>query len=114
MEKPLQTIRILVVIALIALVAYSAIDLAIRYRVTVGSPWERLIVAGRDSATILWQRFVIIVAGLAGSLGELADWLNEPALKEAIQASLKPEYVAVFTVAVALVTIVARKRTLGR
>lgn len=108
----MQIIRFIIIAAIITLVVYTAVDLWLRYRDAVGSPWQRLLSAGRDSATILWQRFVIVVTGLAGTLGEAADWLNEPALKDAITAALKPEYVAAFTIAVALITIAARKRTL--
>jgi len=110
----MQTVRFLIVVALVALALYTAFDLYRRYRMTPGSPWQRLVAAARDSATILWQRFVIIVTGLVGSLGEVADWFNEPALKDAIQAALQPEYVAIFTVLVAFITIAARKRTLGQ
>lgn len=54
----------------------------------------------------------MIVGSITGAAASAADYFNEPAIADAIKSVLKPEYVAAFTVFVAIVTIWARKRTL--
>jgi hypothetical protein len=74
--------------------------------------WQRLLAAGRQSATILWQRFTIALAALADVLVWLADFFNAPGVAEPIKSVLQPHYVAGFVVAVAIVGELARRRTL--
>ncbi len=83
-----------------------------QYRASTATGWRRYLDAAEGSATILWQKFVIAVTALAGVLSQAADYFNDPSISSAIQSVLKPQYVAAFTIAVALVTIWARKRTL--
>jgi hypothetical protein len=83
-----------------------------QYVSATGTIWQRLLQAAQGSATILWAKFTILVAALAGWLGEGATYLGDPSIASAIQAALKPEYVAIFTIFVMVVTVWARKRTL--
>lgn len=106
--------RMLVTAALIALVAFLAYDFVSEYRAAVGSAWERAIAAGKGSATILWARLTMLVAALSDLLTQAADWLNAPGVADGIRSVLKPEYVAVFVVGLALVTELARRRSLNR
>jgi len=98
---------------LAATLLYVVIDFVRSYCAAVGSTWQRMLAAGRHSATILWQRFTIALAALADVLVWLADLLDAPAVAEPIKSVLQPQYVAVFVVAVAIVGELARRRTLG-
>ena len=99
-------------IALIAALVYVVIDFVRAYRVAVGTVWQRLLATGRNSATILWQRFTIALAGFADALVFVADLLQAPTVAETIRSVLQPQYVAVFVVLVAVVGELARRRTL--
>jgi len=108
----MHTLRVILALAAVGLAAYIVTVFVMEYREARGSVWERLLEAARDSATILWQKFVIIVAAGGASLGQFTDLIDQPELKSGIQAAMKPEYVAAFTIAVALISWWARKRTL--
>jgi hypothetical protein len=108
----MQTFRLILSLGALALAAYIVFTFAREYREAKGSTWDRLLEASRDSATILWQKFVILVAAVGASLGQLADMIDQPELKESIQSALKPEYVAAFVIGTALVSWWARKRTM--
>jgi hypothetical protein len=97
---------------LLAALIYVVVDFVRCYRAATGTVWQRLLATSRHSATILWQRFTIALAGFADALVWLADLLNSPGVAEPIKSVLQPQYVAVFVVAVAIVGELARRRTL--
>ena len=97
---------------LLAALVYVVIDFFSSYRAAAGTLWQRLLATSRESATILWQRFTIALAGFADALVWLADLLNAPGVAEPIKSVLQPQYVAVFVVTVAIVGELARRRTL--
>jgi len=97
---------------LLAALIYVVADFLRSYWTATGNVWQRLLAAGRQSATILWQRFTIALAALADVLVWLADLFNAPGVAEPIKSVLQPQYVAVFVVAVAIVGELARRRTL--
>jgi hypothetical protein len=103
-----------VTLIVLAIVGYVVVDFVREWRKAEGSLWDRLVAAGKGSATILWARFTIIVGALADLLVEVADWLNAPGVADGIKMVLQPEYVGAFIVAVALISEVARRRTLGK
>ena len=98
-------------VALLAI--YIAFTFIREYREAQGSTWDRLLEAGRDSATILVQKIAILISGIGSVTALLGEWLDIPGLKEAVQSALKPEYVVAFVVVTALVSWFARKRTMG-
>lgn len=93
-------------------VAYIFFDFITSYAAATGTVWQRLLQTGKNSITILWQRFVILVTGLSGGLVYLADYLNAPGVSDAIKAVIQPQYVAGFVIAVAIISELARRRTL--
>ena len=97
---------------LLAALIYVVVDFVRSYRAAAGTVWQRLLATSRHSATILWQRFTIALAGFADALVWLADLLNAPGVAEPIKSVLQPQYVAVFVVTVAIVGELARRRTL--
>ena len=98
---------------LIAALVYVVIDFVRSFHAAAGTVWQRLLATSRNSATILWQRFTIAVAGLADALVFLADLLQAPNVAETVRSVLQPQYVAVFVVVVAVVGELARRRTLA-
>jgi hypothetical protein len=100
-------------LVLFAALVYVVVDFIRAYKSASGTVWQRLLATGRHSATILWQRFTIALAGFADALVWLADLLQAPGVAEPIKSVLQPQYVAVFVVAVAVVGELARRRTLG-
>jgi hypothetical protein len=94
------------------LVLYFLYDAVTGYIAATGTVWERLLAAGKGSATIVWSRFVVMVSGLSGGLVVAADYLNAPGVASAVQSVIQPQYVMAFTVAIAVITEFARRRTL--
>ena len=99
-------------LVLLAALAYVVIDFIRSYRAAVGTVWQRLLATGRESATILWQRFTIALASLADAVVWLAELLNAPGVAEPIKSVLQPQYVAALMVTIAVVGELARRRTL--
>ncbi|HEY1361496.1 MAG TPA: hypothetical protein VGF60_04580 [Xanthobacteraceae bacterium] len=106
--------QMLIDVLVLAALAYVAIDAVRSFTRAAGSLWQRLLAVGKQSSTLLWQRFVVLVAGLADALAWAADLLGEPSVASALQAHLKPSTVAAVMVAVAIVSELARRRTLRR
>jgi hypothetical protein len=77
-----------------------------------GTVTDRLIAAGKDSLTIAWSRFTIIVTTGASALAEFATYLGDPEVSDVIRELLQPQYVAVFLIGSAVITEWARRRTL--
>lgn len=102
----------IVSLALIALLVIFGILFAKQFATAQGDIFSRILAAGRNSATIAWQRFVIIISTAAASLSFVADYFNAPGVSDAIKSVLKPEYVAAFVVGVALISELARRRSL--
>jgi hypothetical protein len=99
------------VIAAIAI--YFAIDAYMAYKGAAGTMVQRMLAAGKQSATILWSRFVVMVTAMTGALAWVADMAGQPSIAQAIQAAVKPQYVAMVTVAIAVIAELARRRTLA-
>jgi hypothetical protein len=97
-----------------AALIYIVVDAVMSYRAAVGSVWQRLLAAGKDSATILWARFVVVAAWIVNALVWLAELLNAPNVAAAIQQYGGPKTVAAIMVTVAFITELARRRTLGQ
>lgn len=99
-------------LVLLASFLYVAWDFYADYRAAAGTVWQRLLASGKESATILWTRFTVLVTALSNSLVWVAGLLGAPGVEDSIKAALQPAYVAGFVVAIAIVTELARRRTL--
>lgn len=93
----------------VALVTFIVYDFVMEFKAATGTTWERLLAAGKQTETILWARFVALVGCLTQLLVQGADWLNAPGVADSIRTVMKPEYVAVYIVAIAFVTEFARR-----
>ncbi len=108
----MSVIAVVVDLAVAALVAYFIYDGVQEFASKTGTVWERLLAAGKDSVTILWGRFVVIVSGLSGGLVVLADYLNAPGVGDTIKSVIQPQYVMALTIGIGLISEFARRRTL--
>ena len=109
----MATARLLVALFFLGVFIVVGFPLVTQYRKAPGTTWQRLLAAGRESATILWGKFCILLSGLLASLDSLADLLHMPELKSYFETALgNPKAVAGIMLAVSVVTIYARRRTL--
>jgi hypothetical protein len=102
----------LIDVILLAFLVYFIFDAVRGYHSAAGSIWQRMLAAGKSSATIVWARFTVMVAAFVNCLVWLADVVNAPTVATAITTYLKPSVVAGIMVTVALITELARRRTL--
>jgi hypothetical protein len=79
-----------------------------------GSFWQRTLKAGKDSATIVWAKLVLIAGGLVAVLDKIADLAGDPSLATQIQQYATPQIVGYAMMAVMCVNVWARLRTLGK
>src|SRR5260370_12975481 len=102
----------IVYIVVAAIAAYFIFDFIRSFNWGVGSVWQRVLAGAKNSATILWSRFTVVVAAVASALIQVADLVNAPSVATAIQTYLKPSTVAAIMVTVAVISEWARRRTL--
>lgn len=76
-----------------------------------GSLWDRLLAAGKDSATWLAARVLAILGSLAGLGENVGDYLGDPAISAAVRGLLSPEIVPYYALFAAVTFALARRRT---
>jgi hypothetical protein len=109
----MNTARILIDLFFLGLLIVVGFHLVRQYRKATGSTWERLLTAGKESATILWGKFCMLLSGLIASLDSVAEFFNVPELKTYIEMALgNPKVVAGIMLVLSAVSIYARRRTL--
>ncbi len=59
----MRVLGIMLSLAILAFVVYVAVTFYLDFRKVPGTTTERLLIAARDSATVLWAKFCILVAG---------------------------------------------------
>lgn len=79
-----------------------------------GTVWQRLLKAGEDSATIVWAKFSIAAGLLTAGLVQLAQTIGDPQVGAAIQRVMTPQTWGILFAAAMAITVLARKRTLGK
>ena len=105
--------QFVIALAFAALLIWYAWTFTTGFAAASGPLWDRLLAAGRGSATKLWAKFVAVVGAAVGVLASSADFFGSPAVADAIRAYVTPEYVAAAFLVVSLITELARNRTLG-
>lgn len=76
--------------------------------------WERIKAWFKHSATILWARIVGLGGLVFATLEAIGGFFDLPGIRESIQLLLDPRYVPYYIIAIALVTELARRRTLKK
>lgn len=109
----MQVLRLAIAIGLASIAAYFIYNIYRLYRDATGTVWQRFLAAGRESATMLWSKFIIILAGIVANLDYMADLIGQPGMKEYIdQLAGNPRTVAIVMLVISVVTMTARARTL--
>ena len=105
---------LLVLIATAAIFAACATWFVRSYRAATGTTWQRLLVASKDSATILWSYIVGVVGTLITWSSTAADALNLPEVNSFLTTYVAPypKALGAIVAGIAVVTIVARLRSL--
>jgi hypothetical protein len=78
-----------------------------------GSFWQRTLKAGKDSATIVWAKVVLVVGGLVAVLDKIASLAGDPSLATQIQQYVTPQIVSYVMMGIMFVNVWARLRTLN-
>lgn len=105
-------IELVVNIPLILLGVYFLYSMVSGYIESAGTVWGRVLNAGKGSATIVWARFVVIVNSGIAVLAGAADFVKSPEVSSALQTYGGPKVVAAIMIGVAVVSELARRRTL--
>jgi hypothetical protein len=79
-----------------------------------GSFWQRTLKAGKDSATIVWAKVVLVVGGLVAVLDKTATLAGDPSLATQIQQYVTPQVVSYVMMGIMFVNVWARLRTLNK
>jgi len=79
-----------------------------------GSFWQRTLKAGKDSATIVWAKVVLVIGGLVAVLDKIAGLAGDASLATQIQQYVTPQIVSYVMIAIMFVNVWARLRTLDK
>src|ERR1700676_2038445 len=106
------TIRLLFAILGLAGFGYIVYEFMVSYLDASGTRSMRAWIPFRASVTIIWARFVAAVSLLILGIVNLTAYLNFPEVSNAISLYLTPTSVALLAAGIAIVTEVARNRSL--
>lgn len=104
----------IILIPTAALFIWFGIKVYVTFQTETGSTWQKLLAATKDSATVLWSYIVGGAGMLIMSADKLADALNMPQVTSFIQQYLSPTSVGIAMCVIAIITVIARLRTLGQ
>jgi hypothetical protein len=110
----IHTLSIGTLIATALLVGWIAFTFVRAWAIETGSLWQRTLKAGRQSATIVWAKLVILVGGLVAMLDKLSELAGDQSLATQIQQYATPQVVSYVMIAIMFVNVWARLRTLGK
>src|ERR1700743_421621 len=79
-----------------------------------GSFWQRTLAAGKNSATIVWAKVVLIAGGLVAVLDKIAHLFGDPSLATQIQQYVTPQIVSYVMMGIMAINVWARLRTLNK
>ena len=110
------TLRTIIVLALLGGAGYLVYRLIACYRESSSREAfrERILAGAKNSMTILIQYLVIIWSALLGLISYLSDnILNLPEVQAWVRVAFEPEIVLGVTAVIAVLTMLARLRSLG-
>lgn len=108
----MHTIKIMFGLAFFAVAVYVAYELIDQYRQSTNTGYKRLWDAAYGSATKLWAKFVLVIAGITANLDSMADFFGMPEFKTAIDTYIgNPKIIAGIMLVISLVSMKARNRT---
>lgn len=105
-------VNLVILIGLALLVVFIVGKIVVGYSQATGSPWERLLVSAKNSATVLWSYIVAAAGMILTWADQAAQYFNMPEVQQFLKDNLTPTRLATAMTVIAAVTIVARLRTL--
>jgi hypothetical protein len=103
-----------ILIVTLLMIGWIAFTFVHAWMVETGSAWQRTLKAGKQSATIVWTKVVILAGGLMAVLDKISELAGDPSLTAQIQQYVTPQIVGYVMVAIMFVNVWARLRTLGK
>lgn len=110
----LQIISIALLVLTALMIGWIVFTFAHAWVTETGSFWQRTLKAGKDSATIVWAKVVLVVGGLVAVLDRIANLFGDPSLVTQIQQYVTPQIVSYVMIGIMFVNVWARFRTLGK
>lgn len=105
------SIALLVAVFLLGLFAVQLWRIVQGYRKATGTPWQRFLAAFSDSATILWARILAFGSGaISFGISFLPALDPTSSIGTALQTVLQPKYVPWYTLAIAVIFEIVRRR----
>jgi hypothetical protein len=105
-------ISLIITLAVIATLAWLAYHVVKKFKTSEGTFWDRLLAGFKDSATILVAGATYVGGAILGFIGQAADALNVPQVAEVVRTQIPAEYMGYGLMALAVVTVLARLRSL--
>jgi hypothetical protein len=109
-----HVLSIALLVLTLLLIGWIAFTFVHAWIAETGSFWQRTLKAGKDSATIVWAKLVLVAGGLVAMLDKIADLAGDPSLATQIQQFATPQIVGYAVIAIMFVNVWARLRTLGK
>jgi hypothetical protein len=109
-----KALSIALLIATLVVIAWVAWTFVHAWMTEKGSFIDRTLAAGKDSATIVWSKLVIIAGAMVAVLDKASQLFGDGSLTAQIQQYLTPQIVGYVMVGVMAINVWARVRTLGK
>lgn len=109
----MKVVSISILVLMLTMVGWIGFTFVHAWMTETGSWWQRTLKAGKDSATIVWSKLVIIAGGLVVVLDRIAALFGDPSLSQQIQSYVTPQLLGYVTVGIMVINVWARLRTLG-
>lgn len=110
----LHSISIGILLLTLAMIGWIIFTFVHAWAVETGSFWQRTLKAGKDSATLVWTKIVLLTGGLVAVLDKTASLAGDPSLSTQIQQYVTPQIASYVMIGIMLVNVWARLRTLGK
>lgn len=105
----IQLSTILSVFYLVVFV-YLIYEFVTAYTANVGTVAERLLLASKQSATLVWAKFTALISSGVGGASFVADAVNVPQVSDAIKVAVTPLTFAGVLILVTIGSYIARTR----
>ena len=111
----MHTIGIAINVAFAALAAYIAVTVYLQYRKETSlSGWARWRATAMDSATMLWGKFSLFIAGVVANLDLVFNALGLDSVTNFINQWVNPKSAAAVIAIIAVGSMLTRMRTLTK
>src|SRR6201986_4300728 len=109
-----QALSIGLLVLTVLMIGWIAFTFVHAWITGTGSVWQRTLKAGKNSATIVWAKVVLIAGGLVAVLDKIANLFGDPSLATQIQQYVTPQIVSYVMMGIMAITVGARLRTLNK